>query len=188
MTETQCPANDYTAMRRRDRAVEDDSWIAGFLATCAIGTLATVSDGQPFVNTNIFVYDQDSHSILFHTAGTGRTRSNVEASEKVCFTVAEMGRLLPAKRALNFSVEYSGVVVFGTGSILEGEEEARAALLKIMAKYAPHLEPERDYEPPSSSDLERTSVYRVSIDTWSGKKKEVAADFPGAYRWEDLRS
>ena len=134
MTETRCPVNDYTAIRRRDRAVEDDSWIAGFLSTCAIGTLATVSDGQPFLNTNIFVYDQDSHSILFHTAGTGRTRSNVEASEKVCFTVAEMGRLLPAKRALNFSVEYSGVVVFGTGSILEGENEARAALGKIMAK------------------------------------------------------
>ena len=137
MTENGCPAHDYTAIRRRDRAVDDDAWIGEFLASAAVGTLATVRDGQPFVNTNIFAYDADRHAILFHTAGTGRTRSNLEQSDKVCFTVAEMGRLLPAKRALNFSVEYSGVVVFGTGAILGDDDEAGAALLQIMAKYAP---------------------------------------------------
>ena len=31
-----------------------------------------------------------------------------------------------------------------------------------------------------------TSVYRISIDAWSGKKKKVEEDFPGAYRWQDV--
>ena len=29
------------------------------------------------------------------------------------------------------------------------------------------------------------AVYRIDIEAWSGKKKEVAPDFPGAYRYED---
>jgi hypothetical protein len=29
--------------------------------------------------------------------------------------------------------------------------------------------------------VRRTTVYRVDIDEWSGKRKSVAADFPGAF-------
>ncbi|MDX1383758.1 MAG: pyridoxamine 5'-phosphate oxidase family protein, partial [Thermoanaerobaculia bacterium] len=169
-----------------DRAVDDDAWIADFLAASAVGTLATVSEGQPFLNTNIYAYDPESHAIYFHTAGTGRTRSNVEAHEKVCFTVSEMGRLLPAERALNFSVEYSGVVAFGRGRVLDDDAEKEAGLVLLMAKYAPHLESGVDYAPPSPEELARTSVYRIDVDAWSGKKKKVDDDFPGAYHWRDV--
>jgi len=31
-----------------------------------------------------------------------------------------------------------------------------------------------------------TAVFRIQIEQWSGKKKEVAADFPGAYLYEDI--
>jgi len=34
----------------------------------------------------------------------------------------------------------------------------------------------------------RTAVYRIAIDSWSGKKKEAAPDFPGAYDYEDVIS
>jgi hypothetical protein len=30
-------------------------------------------------------------------------------------------------------------------------------------------------------ELKRTAVFRIHIEDWSGKKKEVAADFPGAF-------
>jgi len=30
-------------------------------------------------------------------------------------------------------------------------------------------------------ELARTSVYRIEITSWSGKKKAVEADFPGAF-------
>src|SRR5947207_1057355 len=103
---------DHARVRRRDRAVEDEGWITALLHGAPSGTLATVHDGQPFVNSNIFVFEESSRVVYLHTARTGRTRTNVEGDERACFTVSTMGRLLPAKTALEMSVEYEGVVAF----------------------------------------------------------------------------
>ncbi len=182
---------DYAALppaevRRRDRAVEDETWIKAMLHRTASGALATVHDAQPFINTNLFVYDEDGHAIYLHTAQVGRTRANIERSERVCFAVSEMGRLLPAEEALEFSVEYAGVTVFGRGSLVESKEEAARALQLMLDKYAPHLRPGTHYRAITDEELKRTAVYRVAIEAWSGKRKKVADDFPGAYFYQDL--
>lgn len=172
------PVNE---VRRSDRAVQEESWIKTLLHNSAVGYLATVYKDQPFINSNLYVYDEENHAIYMHTASKGRTQVNVDNSQKVCFTVTEMGRLLPADVALEFSVEYAGVVVFGTAVIIQDHTEAADALQKLLDKYAPHLKPGRDYRPVIAEELKRTAVYRINIDSWSGKKKEVAADFPGAF-------
>jgi nitroimidazol reductase NimA-like FMN-containing flavoprotein (pyridoxamine 5'-phosphate oxidase superfamily) len=168
-------------VRRRDRAVHDEGWIRNLLKRAPFGTLATVRDGQPFLNMNIFVFDEAEHAIFLHTARAGRTRNNVELNEGVCFGVSEMGRLLPAPTALHFSVEYAGVVVFGRARIVEDEAEAGRALQQLLDKYAPHLRPGRDYRPIQPEELAATSVYRIDIDQWSGKQKVAPADHPGAF-------
>src|SRR5262249_25075426 len=99
----------------------------------------------------------------------------------VCFAVNEIGRLLPADTALEFSVEYSGVVTFGRAHIVGDEQEAIAALQKLLSKYFPHLEPGVHYRHIAHEEIVRTSVYAIQIDSWSGKKKEIAGDFPGAF-------
>ena len=174
-------AKPINQVHRKDRAVEDEGWIRALLHRAAVGTLATVSDGQPFINSNLFVYDEAAHAIFMHTARVGRTRANIEGDERVCFAVHEMGRLLPAKEALEFSVEYAGVTVFGRGAVVADKSEAKAALQLLLDKYAPHLHPGRDYRPTTDQELARTAVYRIAIDAWSGKRKEVAEDFPGAF-------
>jgi len=174
-----------TAIRRADRAVEDDAWIKQFLAHAAVGTLATVHDGQPFINTNLFVYDPDAHCIYTHTARVGRTRANIDGQRLVCFSIMEMGRLLPAPEALEFSVEYAGVTVFGSAEVVGEREEAKYALQLLLDKYAPHLTPGADYRPPVDEELKRTAVFRININEWSAKKKEVEDDFPGAYWYEE---
>ncbi len=170
-----------TEMRRRDRAVEDEAWIRAFLHRAPVGALATVHEGRPFLHTNLFVYDEAAHCLYMHTARVGRTRANVEREADVCFGVREMGRLLPADEALEFSVEYAGVTVFGKASIIEATDEARRALQLLLDKYAPHLHPGRDYRPITDDELRRTSVFRIDIEAWTGKKKEAEADFPGAF-------
>ncbi len=178
-------SRDYTTLpanqvRRSDRAVFDEAWITEMLAQAPIGTLATVNDGQPFINNNLFVYDSQNHAIYTHTARLGRTRSNVDGAERVCFSVSDMGRLLPADEALEFSVEYSGVVIFGSVSVIEGTDAERALQL-LLDKYFPHLQSGRDYRPITLEELKRTSVYQIDIESWSGKKKYEAPDFPGAF-------
>lgn len=168
-------------VRRRDRAVEDEHWIKAMLHRAPIGTLATVHDGQPFINSNLFVYVEASHAIYTHTARYGRTRANIDGDLRVCFSVSEMGRLLPADTALEFSVEYGGVLVFGRGEVVSDPQEAGAALQALLDKYAPHLHPGVDYHPITPQELARTAVYRITIEEWSGKRKQVPKDFPGAF-------
>jgi nitroimidazol reductase NimA-like FMN-containing flavoprotein (pyridoxamine 5'-phosphate oxidase superfamily) len=174
-----------TKMRRSDREVNDEAWIKALLQRVPVGTLATVHDGQPFLNNNIFVYDETAHVIYFHTARMGRTRANIEIYDHVCFSVYEMGRLLPADTALEFSVEYASVVIFGTATRVSDTKQATNALHLLLRKYAPHLKAGQDYRPVVPEELVRTSVYRISIEEWSGKKKEVPQDFPGAYVYQD---
>ena len=100
-----------SSVRRRDRG-KDDEWVAAFLRRAAYGFLATIGQGgQPFLNSNLFVFDDTGGRprIYLHTHRTGRTRTNLEAAEKVAFSAVAMGRLLPAPEALEFSVEYAGV-------------------------------------------------------------------------------
>jgi nitroimidazol reductase NimA-like FMN-containing flavoprotein (pyridoxamine 5'-phosphate oxidase superfamily) len=176
--------DERTKLRRPDRSA-DEEWIREFLHESAVGVLATVHEGQPFVNSNIFVYDEERHAIYLHTARTGRTRDNVEADSKVTFTVYETGRLLPADEALEFSIEYGGVVVFGAASVVSDGEEAEYGLQLLLDKYAPHLKPGRDYRPITAGELIRSSVFRLDIESWSGKRKFVEPEFPGAYLYED---
>jgi nitroimidazol reductase NimA-like FMN-containing flavoprotein (pyridoxamine 5'-phosphate oxidase superfamily) len=170
------------AVRRQDRAVEDDDWIRYLLARAPFGVLATVHDAQPFTNANLFAYATGEHAIYMHTARTGRTEANVEADERVCFTAFEMGRLLPAPRAFNMSVEYSGVVAFGRGRVLDDNAEKERGLQMLIDKYFAHLTATADYELPSEEELRLTAVYRIAIDAWSGKKKAVG-DHEGAFMW-----
>ncbi|RMG73721.1 MAG: pyridoxamine 5'-phosphate oxidase family protein [Chloroflexi bacterium] len=183
-------AKDYgklpvNAVRRADREVTEEAWIKQFLHSAAVGALATVYDDQPFINTNLFVYDESAHCIYTHTARVGRTQANVAQHQKVCFSIMAMGRMLPADEALEFSVEYAGVMVFGTASIVQDDVEATHALQLLLNKYAPHLKPGQDYRPPVKEELKRTAVYRINIEEWSGKKKEVDADFPGAFWYNE---
>lgn len=51
---------DYTAqavtdIRRKDRAMHDETWIKDFLTHAAFGHLANVHEGQPFIDSNFFV-------------------------------------------------------------------------------------------------------------------------------------
>ena len=176
---------DYAALppnqvRRADRA-RDDDWIRAMLHRAAYGALATVHDGQPFINTNLYAYDEAGHVIYTHTARVGRTQANVQADDRVCFSVSSIGRLLPADEALEFSVEYAGVTVFGRGTLVAADDEARHGLQLLLDKYAPHLRPGVDYRPISDDELARTAVYRIDIDSWSGKQKQAEPDFPGAF-------
>jgi nitroimidazol reductase NimA-like FMN-containing flavoprotein (pyridoxamine 5'-phosphate oxidase superfamily) len=167
-------------IRRGDRAM-DDAWIRTFLQRAPFGSLATARDGQPFIVTRNFAYDEAAHAIYLHGAVGGRTRENVDADGRICFAASEMGRLLPADRAMGFGVEYAGVVVFGRAALVTDDAEARRGLQLLLNKYFPHLRPGDDYTPTTDRDLEVTAVYRIDIESWSGKEARAEADHPGAF-------
>lgn len=170
-------------VRRKDRAVLDEAWIRAFLHRAPTCTLGTVHEGWPFLNSNLFLFDEAAHAIYIHTAGAGRTRSNIEGDGRVCISVSEMGRLLPAEKVTDFSLEYAGVVIFGRATVVTNLDEVRSALQGQLDKYFPHLRPRRDYAPFTDEEMARATVYRIDIEKWSAKEHQQPEGFPGAFRY-----
>ena len=164
--------DELTVIRRADRAITDDAEIADLLCQADICRIATSFNDQPFISANTFWYDGER--IFFHTATEGRTLTNVQYNPRVCLEVDWRGRWLPAKTALAFSVEYTGVVVFGRARLLEDAAEKERALQGLLDKYFPDLKPGVDYRPITAEELEVTAVFAVDIETWSGKRKAAS--------------
>ena len=174
---------DLHRPRRENRTVEDEAWIRDFLATRASGVLATVHDGRPFAHPNLYYYDPERHAVYLHTGRGGRTEANAREEPRACFTVFEMGRLLPAEKITDYSSEYASVMIFGRITLVTDTGEIRRALQAQVDKYFPHKRPHRDYVPFTDEEAARTTVYRLDIDTWSAKRNQEAEDYPGAFEF-----
>lgn len=159
-----------TAHQRLPKYQRDDDWIRGFLRTAQVGHIASSLNGQPFLTPSLFWFDEEKHQIVFHSNVTGRTRSNLESNPKVCFEASEMGRLLPSNVALEFSVQYRSVVVFGTVRLVTDPDEARRVLYGLIQKYFPKMQAGREFREITDKELKRTSVYAIQIEEWSGKE------------------
>lgn len=148
-----------------------ESAIEDMLKRATFGYTATAVDNQPYLHPSLYWYDAAARRLYFHGARQGRTRDNVLRNPCVCFSVAEMGRLLPATTAMEFSNEYASVIVFGRARLVEDEAEKRHGLQGLLDKYFPGLLPGRDYRPITDSELAQTSVFAIEIEGWSGKQK-----------------
>ena len=155
--------------RRRENA-RDDSWIRALLRRGQVAHIGTRWDDQPFVTPTNYIYLEAGHQLVFHSNVVGRLRSNIERHPKVSAEVSEVGRLLPSNVALEFSVQYRSVMVFGEARVVTEPEEQQRLLHALIAKYFPGLEAGRDYRPATAKELRRTTVYALHVAAWSGKE------------------
>lgn len=155
---------------RLSEYTQDGKWIVDFLLQAQIGHIATMSEEQPYLTPTLFWYDPEKQEIYFHSNIRGQVRSNAERHPQVCFEVSRMGKLLPSNIALDFSVQYESVIAFGEIRLLEEEAEKNRALYGLIEKYFPNMTPGEDYRPITEKELKQTSVYAITIRTWSGKR------------------
>lgn len=148
----------------------DDDWIIAFLHRAQIGHIATHWDEQPFITPSTYWYNEAKQEIYFHSNITGRVRANCERYPEVCFEASEFGKFLPSNIALEFSLQYESVIVFGKIRILEQSDEKEQALYGLIAKYFPDMLAGKDYRPITEKELKHTSVYAIKIKSWSGKR------------------
>jgi len=166
-----------TAYQRRPHLTRDDNWIRSFLHEAQIGHIASSFDGQPFINPTTFWYDEDNHQIAFHSNVAGRIRSNIESNTKVSLEASVLGRLLPSNIALEFSLQFRSVVVFGNARVVKDPDEARRLLYGLIGKYFPKMRAGKEYREITDKELRATSIYAIEIETWSGKENwEERAD------------
>jgi nitroimidazol reductase NimA-like FMN-containing flavoprotein (pyridoxamine 5'-phosphate oxidase superfamily) len=176
------PTTPINIPLRKDRT-KDDAWIRAYLKRVPFGMLATEYKGQPFLKPTTFVYAEAEHVLYIHGALIGRMRTNIELNPRVSFSIAEMGRLLPADTAMEVGVEYASVVVFGEAEVITDTNQARRGLQLLLDRYFPQLKPGSDYREIHPAELDQTAVYRIKIDSWSGKEEHKRPDFPRAFTY-----
>jgi uncharacterized protein len=159
-----------TARQRLPEYQRDDEWIRAFLREARVGHIASARDGQPFLNPSMFWFDEANHQIIFHSNVAGRIRSNIEGNPKVCFEASELGKLLPANVALEFSLQFRSAIVFGSARVVNDPEEARRVMYSLIHKYFPTMTAGREFREITDKELKRTSVYAIQIEEWSGKE------------------
>ena len=183
------PEDVSDAIRYQGKAIDDPSWIPEFLAEQETGVLGLVDGDTPHLVTQLFVYDPGAGAIFLHGARAGRAHDLVDDGDRprAAFTTSEKGRYVPADEPVNFTVEYSSVVAYGTVGFVTDPAEKRRVLERFMGKFAPQLTAGEDYEPISGESIDRTAVYRLDVDSWSGKTGWTDDDHPGAYDLDDVR-
>ncbi len=159
-----------TAFQRLPEYKRDDEWIRAFLHQAKVGHIASAADNQPFLNPSTFWFDEEHHQIFFHSNVMGRIRSNIENNSQVCFEASELGKLLPANIALEFSLQYRSVIVFGHARLVTDSDEARRVMDGLIHKYFPKMTPGKEFREITDKELKRTSVYAIQINEWSGKE------------------
>ena len=141
-----------------------------FLREARVGHIASARQDQPFINPTTFWFDEANHQIIFHSNITGRVRSNIETNSRVCFEASELGKMLPSNVALEFSLQFRSVIVFGKARFVSDPEEARRVLYGLIHKYFPEMSAGREFRAITDKELKRTSVYAIQIEEWSGKE------------------
>jgi len=158
------------AFQRRPHLTRDDDWIRAFLKEVKVGHIATSLDGQPFVNPTTFWYDEENHQIVFHSNVAGRVRSNIESNPQVSLEASELGRLLPSNVALEFSLQFRSVVIFGVARLISDPGEARRLLYSLIGKYFPSMSAGKEFREITDKELRATSIYALKIESWSAKE------------------
>ena len=158
------------AFQRRPHLTKEDDWIRAFLKEAKVGHIASSVDGQPFINPTTFWFDEENHQIVFHSNVAGRVRSNIESNPKVSLEASELGKFLPSNVALEFSLQFRSVVVFGTARVVTDPDEARRLLYGLISKYFPKMTAGKEYREITDKELRATSIYTIQIDSWGGKE------------------
>ena len=179
--------DERISIRRKDRLVEDESWIKDVLRYEPYCTVATSVNDQPFVRPSAFYYAEDDNAIYIHGAHQGRAVDNVKTNKNVCLSVFITGKMRGHKRAFEFFTEVAGVIVFGEASLVEDDQKKHEVMQLLFEKHVPHLTVNIDYEPASQAEIEQTAVYKISIESWSGKMKWTDDDPLFRFDYEEVR-
>lgn len=103
-------------------------------------------------------------ALYFHSAVEGHKLDNLAFNPRVSFCVVGETEVLPEK----FATRYESAVVFGTANKVFGDEK-HTGLTELLKKYsADFLKKGKRY---ISHDFEKTRVFKLEIESLSGKAK-----------------
>jgi len=152
----------FREMRRSRQALTKDE-MAAILENCSTGVLAVNGDnGYPYTVPLNYIYDNGK--IIFHCAVRGHKIESIKRNDKVCFCIIEKGDV----NGKAFNTDYRSIIIFGRAAILTDDDERRAVLEKIAAKYSAGFEKEAKQEIEDCWNA--VALVEINIEQMTGKK------------------
>jgi len=144
------------------------------LARGIVAHVGFVEAGRPVVIPMTFQYSPaEPRRIYLHGGRTGRLMTHLATGAPVSVTVTTTEGLVYSKAALDHSVNYHSVVMFGRAAREQPGTAAKRRILEAMiARYFPGRTPGVHYETASDAQLESTAMVAIDIEEWSAKVRE----------------
>lgn len=165
MSEPKMPTTRTRVVREPDRGVYDRETVYRILDEGFICHVGFASEGQPFVIPT--AYGRKDANLYIHGSAASRMLRQMNQGVPVCVTVTLLDGLVMARSVFNHSMNYRSVVILGSATLVEEQEEKLAALRAVSE----HIIPGRwdDARQPNERELKATSVLRVPIEEFSAK-------------------
>lgn len=139
-----------------------------------VAHVAFVEGGRPVVIPMTYQFSAaEPHHIYLHGGKNGRLMKHLATGAPVSVAVTIADALVYSKSALDHSVNYRSVVLFGRAAADQPNLVERRRILDAMiARYFPGRTPGVDYEPAPEAHLEATALVALEIREWSAKMRE----------------
>ncbi len=153
-----------------ERSVPEEA--AEILSAGFVAHVGFIEDGLPYVIPLSYHYDSEQPDKLYlHGSVRSRAMDLLATGAPVCVTVTLTDGLVYSRKAMNHSMNYRSVVLFGTAREITDHDEKFALFDSMVQRYFPDRLLERDYNPPPASDLGVTSLVEVQVEEWSAKAR-----------------
>ncbi len=164
MTDQLTPTDRTKVRRLPDRGTHDRAVIDEVIDEAYIAHVGFVVDGQPRVLP--MTYGRAGDVLYLHGA-VGNAMLRASAGAEVCVTITLLDGLVLARSAFHHSMNYRSVVLLGTATKVEDEDEK----LRAFDVVVDHVLPGRSAvaRPSNASELRTTLVLRLPIEEGSAK-------------------
>ena len=124
-----------------------------------------VIEGQPFVQP--MVHARIEELLYIHGSAANRMLQTLRSGASLCVTATLLDGLVLARSAFRHSMNYRSVMILGTATEVNDEQEKRRALTAVVN----HVVSGRaaQVRPPNATELAATTVLRLPITEGSAK-------------------
>ena len=153
-----------------ERAVPHETEV--ILHSGLVAHVGFVEDGQPYVIPMSYHYDRSvPDSIYIHGSVRSRAMKHLATGAPVCITVTLTDGLVYSRKAMNHSMNYCSVMIFGEGREVEDDAEKSKLFDYMVQRYFPGRTLDHDYNAPPPTDLGVTTLVEVGIVDRSAKAR-----------------
>lgn len=124
------PSPRTQVRRRAQRASYDRAIVHAILDEALIGSLATIIDGEPFVQP--MIHARDGEDIILHGSGGNRMLAALEAGSRTCLSVSIIDGLLLGRSVPDHSFQYRSVSIHGVARPVTDAAEKRARMRVVF--------------------------------------------------------